>query len=156
MLPQGPQVWAPLLAAANTPSSAPCPLMTMGIDVSHGLSGSNAPSVAAVVASQEPSCSRYAAAIMEQTPGHEIVLGMEEAAQQLLQAHRMANNGCLPRSLLVFRDGVSDSMYAEVLVQEVEGIRAAGRALDPSYNPKVGWYPHMNMHCIYKAVHFWA
>lgn len=63
---------------------------------------------------------------------------MCEAVQGLLQ-HYSDQGGCLPDALLVYRDGVSDSMYASVLQHEVEGgIRRACQAVSAaSYQPKV-------------------
>lgn len=129
-LPSGPAAWAPLLGTPH--------VMLLGVDVSHAAPGGSTSSMAAVVGSLDAGCSQYGAVILEQTARHEVVLGMVEGAQQLLQAHYDAR-GLLPQSLLVFRDGVSDSMYASVLQQEVAGIRAACRAVgSPGYSPKVG------------------
>jgi hypothetical protein len=98
--------------------------MVLGVDVTHGLTGSKKPSVAAVVGSHDPACTRYAAAVSEQTAGHEVVLGMQESVGVLLAGYR-ARRGQLPEAILVFRDGVSDSMYGAVVQHEVAAIRAA-------------------------------
>lgn len=127
-LPAGPSVWAPHFGTDH--------LMVLGVDVSHGLTGSKQPSVAAVVGSQDPACSRYAAVVSEQTPGHEVVLGMQESVAELLQAYR-EQRGRLPEAILVFRDGVSDGMYAAVVQKEVAAIRAACEALAPAGTPRV-------------------
>lgn len=132
-LPQGPELWAPTLAAAKGG------LMVVGIDVGHGIaggSGSN-PSMAGIVGTLDASCSRYGAVVQEQTPGHEIVLGLQQGLLQLLQ-ERQQVSGQLPGALLVYRDGVSDSQYLAVLQQEVPALRAACRELGGAeYNPKV-------------------
>jgi len=103
-------------------------MMVLGIDVSHGAAGGagKRPSFAAVVGSVDTSCCQYAAAVMQQTAGHEIVLGTREAVSQLLQQYQQSQ-GLLPQSLLVFRDGVSDSQHVAVLQQEVEAVRQACR-----------------------------
>lgn len=129
-LPNGPDVWAPLFGTQQ--------LMVMGVDVSHGITSSKRPSVAAVVGSQDPACTQYTAAVLEQTPGQEVVLGMREAAGNLMRSYR-SSRGQLPVAILVFRDGVSDSQYAAVLQQEVADIRAACAALGgAAAPPKVG------------------
>jgi len=129
-LPGGPDEWAPLLGTDQ--------LMVVGVDVTHGLTSSKqTPSVAAVVGSQDPDCTRYAAALLEQTAGHEVVLGMREAMTELLQGYYQAR-GQVPESILVFRDGVSDSQYAAVLQQEVADIKAAcAEVAGTAFNPKV-------------------
>jgi eukaryotic translation initiation factor 2C len=132
-LPQGPEVWAPTLAAAKGG------LMVLGIDVGHGIAGGggNKPSMAGIVGTLDASCSRYGAVVQEQTPGHEIVLGLQEGLVQLL-GDRQKAAGQLPGSLLVYRDGVSDSQYLTVLQQEVPAVRAACREVGGAdYNPKV-------------------
>jgi eukaryotic translation initiation factor 2C len=133
-LPQGPEVWAPGLAAAKGG------LMVLGIDVGHGIAGGSGskPSMASIVGTLDASCSRYGAVVQEQTPGHEIVLGLQEGLVQLLQDRQQAA-GQLPGSLLVYRDGVSDSQYLAVLRQEVPAVRAACKeAGGAGYSPKVG------------------
>jgi eukaryotic translation initiation factor 2C len=112
--------------------------MVMGVDVGHGVTSSKSPSVAAVVGSQDPACTQYTAAILEQTPGHEVVLGIREAATDLLQRYR-SSRGKLPEAILVFRDGVSDSQYAAVLQQEVADIRAACAAMEGATAPPKVW-----------------
>lgn len=125
----GPEVWAPLFGTRQ--------LMVVGVDVSHGLTGSKKPSIAAVVASRDAACTRYPAALLQQTPGHEVVLGMQEAMQQHLQDYRAAR-GQLPEAMLVFRDGVSDSQYGAVLKHEVESVKAAYQSLaGEGLTPKV-------------------
>lgn len=131
-LPQGPAVWAPPLAAGGG-------VMVFGVDVGHGIAGGSGskPSVAGVVGSLNASCSRYGAVALEQTAGHEIVLGMREAAARLLKDRQTAT-GMLPASLLVYRDGVSDSQYLAVLQQEVTALRqACAEVAGPNYKPKV-------------------
>uniref|UniRef100_A0A383WDW5 Piwi domain-containing protein n=1 Tax=Tetradesmus obliquus TaxID=3088 RepID=A0A383WDW5_TETOB len=132
-LPQGPELWAPTLAAAKGG------LMVVGVDVGHGIAGGSGskPSMAGIVGTLDASCSRYGAVVQEQTPGHEIVLGLQQGLLQLLQERQQAS-GQLPGALLVYRDGVSDSQYLAVLQQEVPALRAACRELGGAqYNPKV-------------------
>lgn len=147
-LPQGPEVWAPKLRTRQ--------LMVLGIDVGHGIAGGagKKPSTAAVLGSYDQGCSRYSAAVLEQTAGEEIVLGLREAVDQLLRFRSSAltsrqepaaaggapllSSG-LPDCLLVYRDGVSDSQYVAVLQEEVEAIRQACRDVGGhKYQPKVG------------------
>lgn len=115
---EGPHLWAPTLQA---------PVMVLGIDVTHapGSGARRAPSVAALVASLDDGGARYAAAALEQTAGHEIVLGVKPAMEALLNEWRAANAGSDPGSVLVFRDGISEGAYPSALTVEVEGLRAA-------------------------------
>jgi eukaryotic translation initiation factor 2C len=146
-LPQGPEVWAPPLAAEKGG------LMVLGIDVGHGIAGGSGskPSMAGIVGTLDASCSRYGAVVQEQTPGHEIVLGLQEGMEQLLRDRQKAS-GQLPGALLVYRDGVSDSQYLAVLQQEVPAVRAACREVGgASYSPKVSgicMYSHRCVLCV--------
>ncbi|GAA5971083.1 hypothetical protein JCM11641_004137 [Rhodosporidiobolus odoratus] len=50
----------------------------------------------------------------------------------------MANNkGVKPEVVLMFRDGVSEGQYAPVVQEEVTSLKAAFRAIDPKWNPKL-------------------
>ncbi|KAF8072802.1 AGO3 [Scenedesmus sp. PABB004] len=125
-LPGGPRAWAGGLCEA--------PLQVLGIDVGHAGAGGGPrrrPSVAAVVGSLDAGASRYAAAVSEQSGGEELVLGLADMAAQVMAAHAAANGGAPPRSLLVFRDGVSESRYAAVIREEVAALRAAAAAVAP-------------------------
>lgn len=145
-LPQGPEQWAANLRTKQ--------LMVLGIDVGHGIAGGggNKPSTAAVVGSLDRVCMRYGAVVLEQTAGEEIVLGLQEAVEQLLRDRFNASQSVLaaaasggllpvvglPECLVVYRDGVSDSQYDAVLQEEVAALRqACGKAGGPNYKPKV-------------------
>lgn len=133
-LPVDPSMWAPRFRTQQ--------LMVLGVDVTHGLTGSKKPSVAAVVGSHDPACTRYAAAVSEQTAGHEVVLGMQESVRVLLAGYK-AQRGQLPEAILVFRDGVSDSMYGAVVQHEVAAIRAACQEMAAGAGSKIKVRPRL-------------
>lgn len=103
------------------------PSMMVGIDVSHPDRGrSEGQSLAAVVGSVNRSCSQYIAHIRSQAAGQEIVSTLCEAMETLFDSFRR-KNGCMPAHVLVYRDGVGDGQFAEVLQDELGQIQEAVR-----------------------------
>ncbi|BBN15542.1 eukaryotic translation initiation factor 2C [Marchantia polymorpha subsp. ruderalis] len=131
------------------------PTIIFGLDVSHGPPGDcDSPSVAAAVATVEwPRFSRYACSIRAQKPKEEIVAGLFQKTgdgrdagmvQELLMQFFLKSAAAgrpleerKPRQILVFRDGVSESQFREVLDQEVGAFKAACRALEKDYDPRI-------------------
>jgi eukaryotic translation initiation factor 2C len=46
-------------------------------------------------------------------------------------------NGCLPEKILVYRDGVSNGQFTEILREEMSGIRAGCAFVSPDYKPPI-------------------
>ncbi|KAK6538396.1 hypothetical protein TWF694_011274 [Orbilia ellipsospora] len=94
-------------------------VMLMGADVSH--SGSrHLPSITAVVSTVDPAQSTLHASIDFQRNG-EMIQNMEQAVvDRLLTFFNLRNK--LPTHIIMFRDGVSESQYKQVLDQEVVAI----------------------------------
>ncbi|KAK6499158.1 hypothetical protein TWF481_011729 [Arthrobotrys musiformis] len=108
-------------------------VMLLGADVSH--SGKrDLPSIAAVVGSYEPSHSRLNAEISLQT-NKEMIERMGESVETHLKYFHTKNNR-LPSSIVMFRDGVSESQYRQVLEKEVVAIDNAINQI--CYQLKVG------------------
>ena len=101
------------------------PCMLMGIDVSHAEPGKDRESMAAVVASMDGRACQYAAHISAQAPRVEIVSALEEAVRKLLDCFRSRNNGKLPASIIVYRDGVGDGQFEDVINRELPPIKTA-------------------------------
>lgn len=100
------------------------PCMLVGVDVSHPESGSDTPSLAAVVGSMDGSAWQYAAHISAQTGRVEMVDALEDAFDGLLKSFKARNNR-MPRRIVVFRDGVSDAQFEQVLGNELVKIKNA-------------------------------
>ncbi|KAL2938774.1 Protein argonaute 16 [Bienertia sinuspersici] len=123
------------------------PTMILGMDVSHGSSGgSDLPSIAAVVGSISwPLVSRYRAAVRTQSPRAEIIDSLfkpqENGAdagimRELLKDFYVTSEGNKPKQIIVFRDGVSDSQFSQVLDIELEQIKQAYLGLGEAELPK--------------------
>jgi len=101
------------------------PAMLVGIDVSHPDRSSDAQSVAAVVGSLDSYCSQYAGVLCIQKSRKEMVTSLEDMFVKLLKAFKIRNNGNLPATIVVFRDGVGESQYNQVIKLELPAIKGA-------------------------------
>ncbi|KAK6339969.1 hypothetical protein TWF718_009356 [Orbilia javanica] len=97
-------------------------VMLFGADVSHS-GRRDLPSIAAIVSSYESSHSRLLSDIRFQT-NKEMIEGMKAVVllhiKRFYQTHQH-----LPKFIVMFRDGVSESQYREVLDKEVDAIDSA-------------------------------
>ena len=91
--------------------------MVVGIDVFHDKSRKSG-SIAGVVASINDSLSRYYSNVAIQKQGQEIVDALKIAFMQALIRYHEANH-TWPETIVVFRDGVSDSQMD--MVAQYEG-----------------------------------
>lgn len=103
------------------------PCMVMGVDVNHPeIRGSKgAPSVVAVVGSTDGMLGQYCAHITTTSSAEEPVRGLEEAVGAVLDTFCKRNNGKMPRRLIVYRDGVADNQFHDVLEQELGAYKEA-------------------------------
>lgn len=101
------------LWACQTPLKG---LMVVGIDVYHDKSRKSG-SIAGVVASINDSLSRYYSTVAIQKQGQEIIDALKIAFMQSLVRYFEVNN-CFPQTVVVFRDGVSDSQMDTVAAHE--------------------------------------
>ncbi|KAK1389077.1 Argonaute [Heracleum sosnowskyi] len=120
-------------AASRVPVIKDTPTMILGMDVSHGSTGrSDVPSIAAVVGSHTwPLISRYRAAVRIQASKVEMIEslfkpspnGVDDAGiiRELLNEFENTNR-CMPSQIIVFRDGVSESQFNQVLNYELDQI----------------------------------
>nr|XP_043628262.1 LOW QUALITY PROTEIN: protein argonaute 16-like [Erigeron canadensis] len=123
------------------------PTMIMGMDVSHGSAGqSDIPSIAAVVGSHSwPLISRYKASARSQSSKVEMIQGLFELLEDgedkgmmrelLLEFYRTSNNR-KPTQIIVFRDGVSESQFNQVINIELDQMIKAYQYLDGVDVPK--------------------
>ncbi|KAK2439910.1 protein argonaute [Trifolium repens] len=122
------------------------PTLIIGMDVSHGSPYQlNVPSIAAVVSSRYwPQISRYKAVVRAQSSKVEMISSLfkpvsdtkdDGIISELLKDFR-ATSGMKPKQIIIFRDGVSDSQFNQVLNIELEEIIKACKHLDESWCPK--------------------
>uniref|UniRef100_A0A1J3JUX0 Protein argonaute 6 n=5 Tax=Noccaea caerulescens TaxID=107243 RepID=A0A1J3JUX0_NOCCA len=135
--------------SCNIPLINKIPTLILGMDVSHGSPGrSDVPSVAAVVGSTcWPKISRYRAAVRTQSPKLEMI----DSLFQPVESSKNGDNGIMnelfvefyktsnnrkPKQIIIFRDGVSESQFNQVLNIEVDQIIKAYQRLGETDVPK--------------------
>lgn len=107
------------------------PFMIFGADVTHPGPGSAAPSLAALVGSMDATATRYAARVSAQPTKpagrqqiQEIIVDFKNMAKELLlEFYRSTRKR--PERIFVFRDGVSEGQFDQVLTHEYAALRAA-------------------------------
>ncbi|KAJ9145793.1 hypothetical protein P3X46_028130 [Hevea brasiliensis] len=139
-----------LLAVEHTPSIpvvSKVPTIILGMDVSHGSPGhSDVPSIAAVVSSRQwPLISRYRASVRTQSPKVEMIDSLfkrvsdnqdQGMIRELLLDFYSSSGKRKPDQIIMFRDGVSESQFNQVLNIELDQIIEACKFLDEKWNPK--------------------
>ncbi|GAY50847.1 hypothetical protein CUMW_129820 [Citrus unshiu] len=126
-----------LLAVEHSPSIpivSKVPTIILGMDVSHGSPGhSDIPSIAAVVSSRHwPLISRYRAAVRTQSPKVEMIDSLFKKVSdtedegiirlELLLDFYTSSGKRKPEQIIIFRDGVSESQFNQVLNVELNQI----------------------------------
>ncbi|XP_012571791.1 protein argonaute 16-like [Cicer arietinum] len=123
------------------------PTMILGMDVSHGSPGqSDIPSIAAVVGSRcWPLISRYRASVRTQSPKVEMIDALfkpldngndDGIIRELLLDFYSSSNGSKPTQIILFRDGVGESQFNQVLNMELNQIIKAYEHLEEVDVPK--------------------
>ncbi|KAK8504166.1 hypothetical protein V6N11_081441 [Hibiscus sabdariffa] len=133
---------------SNLPLIKDTPTLILGMDVSHGSPGrSDVPSIAAVVGSLHwPLISRYRASVRTQSPKMEMIEALYKPSpdgkvddgiiRELLLDFYRTSGSRKPKQIIVFRDGVSESQFNQVLNIELEQIIKAYQLLGESDVPK--------------------
>ncbi|OIW13413.1 hypothetical protein TanjilG_19765 [Lupinus angustifolius] len=139
-----------LLCVEHTPSLpivSKAPTLILGMDVSHGSPGqSDIPSIAAVVSSRQwPLISKYRACVRTQSAKAEMIDNLfkkvsekedEGIMRELLLDFYVTSGKRKPDNIIIFRDGVSESQFNQVLNIELDQIIEACKFLDDKWNPK--------------------
>ncbi|CAH2072228.1 unnamed protein product [Thlaspi arvense] len=143
-----------LLAMERSPAMplvTQVPTIIVGMDVSHGSPGmSDIPSVAAVVSSRQwPLISKYRACVRTQSRKVEMIDNLfkpvpgkdgadidEGIFRELLVDFYASSGKRKPEHIIIFRDGVSESQFNQVLNIELDQIMQACKFLEPNWNPK--------------------
>lgn len=113
--------------ASDNPSFLSLPHIVLGADVTHPAPGSGGrPSVAALVGSKDLHGIQYTGALRNQGSRQEII---EDMGSMFLEVYRRWFDNFSPRvhaqSIIMFRDGVSEGQYQQVLDVELPQIRNA-------------------------------
>lgn len=110
--------------------------MVVGIDVTHPSPGSaaTAPSIAGMVASVDSQLGQWPGTLSIQAQQRqEIVSDLKDMLKSRLSLWRGKHKGvALPDNILVYRDGVSEGQYQQIIDDEVPLLRAACKDLYPA------------------------
>ncbi|KAL1221220.1 Protein argonaute 6 [Cardamine amara subsp. amara] len=129
----------------NIPLINKTPTLILGMDISHASPGRAEPSVAAVVGSTRwPLISRYRAVVRTQSPKVEIIDSLFQLTKEgdkgimneLFQEFYMTSQKRKPKQIIIFRDGVSETQFNQVLNIEVNQIIKAYQHLGETDVPK--------------------
>ncbi|GAB2280238.1 Protein argonaute 7 [Dionaea muscipula] len=114
------------------------PIIFMGADVTHPHPLDDAsPSVAAVVGSLNwPSANKYVSKMRSQTHRQEIIQDLGEMVGEIL-GDFLREVKRLPKRIIFFRDGVSETQFYKVLEEELQSIRSGCAILFPGYKPLI-------------------
>ncbi|XP_031265683.1 protein argonaute 7-like [Pistacia vera] len=113
------------------------PVIFMGADVTHPHPLDDvSPSVAAVVGSMNwPAANKYVSRMRSQTHRQEIIQDLGAMVAELLDDFYHEENK-LPKRIIFFRDGVSETQFYKVLQEELQSIREACSKF-PGYSPPI-------------------
>ncbi|ETI24054.1 hypothetical protein G647_03423 [Cladophialophora carrionii CBS 160.54] len=108
--------------------------MVVGLDVTHPSpdSSQSAPSVVGIVASIDGHLAQWRAEISIQESRKEMVLSLAELMEGRLLKWQQHNGGKLPLNIIIYRDGVSESQYQQVLEDELPRIQSACAKVYPA------------------------
>ncbi|KAJ9563799.1 LOW QUALITY PROTEIN: hypothetical protein OSB04_008959 [Centaurea solstitialis] len=114
------------------------PVMFMGADVTHPHPLDDfSPSVAAVVGSVNwPAANKYVSKMRSQTHRQEIIQDLSAMVEEILHDF-VRELGQLPKRVVFFRDGVSETQFRKVLRDELPAIRDAFSRFETGYDPPV-------------------
>ncbi|KAJ2950139.1 hypothetical protein O0L34_g11489 [Tuta absoluta] len=113
-------------------------VMVVGADVTHpSPEQTSLPSIAAVTASIDQKCFMYNIQLSIQTPKKEMIVEFEDMIVEHLMVYKQ-KQGALPRKIFVFRDGVSEGQFAQVMESELQAVhRAYQRMKGDNTKPEV-------------------
>ncbi|KAG0006440.1 argonaute 1 [Modicella reniformis] len=105
--------------------------LIIGADVSHPSPGedNNKPSIASVVASIDDDGYKFIGRLFLQDARLEVIETLQTVVQEIIYNYKKTT-GHHPKRILVYRDGVSESQFPEILRTEVMAIKAACLKLD--------------------------
>lgn len=114
------------------------PVIFLGADVTHPPAGDNKkPSIAAVVGSQDAHPSRYSATVRVQAHRVEIIQELSTMVKEHLMMFYKSTGGYKPHRVIMYRDGVSEGQFMQVLQHELTALREACIKLEADYKPGI-------------------
>ncbi|GJE87996.1 Piwi-domain-containing protein [Phanerochaete sordida] len=99
-------------------------VMVVGCDVSHPAPGVRGrPSIASVVSSWNATQTQYNVFLDCQAPRREMIERLANMMEHAVKAYHARNDDKLPKTILLYRDGVSEGEYAQVEEQEIKPLK---------------------------------
>ncbi|KAJ2158908.1 hypothetical protein GGF46_003413 [Coemansia sp. RSA 552] len=113
------------------------PTLFLGCDVTHPAPGEqNKPSIASIVGSTDFLGLRYAATLIQLPSRQELVGRLQEAMVRHLKLFYKGTK-TKPQHIIFYRDGVSETQFAQVRDRELIEIQRACSSIEPGYKPDI-------------------
>ena len=126
-----------ILAPEMRPSLFKEPVMFLGATVTHPPAGdSRKPSIAALVSSVDAHPSAYSATVRIQEARKDVISGLATMVRESL-VNFYQQTGFKPHRIVMYRDGVSEGQFTNVLQSELLAMRAACMELEEGYRPGI-------------------
>lgn len=125
------------IAAGDTWSKWTKATLFLGVDVTHpGVGEENKPSIGCVVGNVNLEATKWAAKLKIQQRRREHMVYVSEETRTAI-VDFFTQTSVKPAHIIVYRDGVSEGQFLQVLNEEMQGIRTACLRLDANYRPKI-------------------
>ncbi|KAJ1725255.1 hypothetical protein LPJ53_000584 [Coemansia erecta] len=122
------------------------PTMFLGCDVTHPAPGEQGkPSIASVVGSTDFMGTRYVATLIQLQSREELVSRLQETIVRHLKLF-FKNTKTKPQRIIFYRDGVSETQFAQVKDHELSDIQRACASLEREYRPQITFLAVLKRH----------
>lgn len=114
--------------------------MLIGVDLTHPPPGKGLPSIITSVATVNESYSRHNSELAiqynedDRKEAQEVILQSEPISIKHFEAWQKCNNGLLPSSIILFRDGVSEGEYESVMNREVDHLKSSASKVSDGFS----------------------
>ncbi|XP_003367703.1 eukaryotic translation initiation factor 2C 3 [Trichinella spiralis] len=111
--------------------------LVIGVDVVHPSAvETHLPSIASVVGNVDTKVTKFHASVKLQPAKQELITGfIEQFSERLLEY--LDVNGTAPKNIIVYRDGVSEGQFMQVLEEELSALRRACKSVATNYRPLI-------------------
>ncbi|KRX25427.1 putative protein tag-76 [Trichinella nelsoni] len=111
--------------------------LVIGVDVVHPSAvETHLPSIASVVGNVDANVTKFHASVKIQPAKQELITGfIEQFSDRLLEYVDV--NGTTPKNIIVYRDGVSEGQFMQVLEEELPALRRACKSFASNYRPLI-------------------
>lgn len=114
------------------------PHIVLGADVTHPMAGGKSPSVAALVGSRDRQGVQYSGAIRNQPGRQEVIADLGGMFKEVYwRWYSNFRRSVHVEAVIMFRDGVSDGQFEEVLSVELAALRRACAEISKTFRPKI-------------------